>query len=135
MYKDEACKDEVKLTKADDHTYRVDPEGNATMVSPIDGKFNVNGLKAGTYYLKEMAAPKGYNKLAKPIKVTIDNDGKITVVDKTTTEVTEVGVENKSGTLLPSTGGMGTTLIYLAGIVLVVLSGYVLISKRRASTK
>lgn len=132
LYNDKACKDEVKLTKADDHTYRVDPKGNATMVSPIDGKFNVNGLKAGTYYLKEMAAPKGYNKLANPIKVTIDNDGKITADDKTTTEV---GVENKSGTLLPSTGGMGTTLIYLAGIVLVVLSGYVLISKRRASTK
>lgn len=132
LYNDKACKDEVKLTKADDHTYRVDPNGNATMVSPIDGKFNVNGLKAGTYYLKEMAAPKGYNKLAKPITVTIDNDGNITADDKTTTEV---GVENKSGTLLPSTGGMGTTLIYLAGIVLVVLSGYVLISKRRASTK
>lgn len=132
LYNDKACKDEVKLTKADDHTYRVDPKGNATMVSPIDGKFNVNGLKAGTYYLKEMAAPKGYNKLANPITVTIDNDGKITADDKTTTEV---GVENKSGTLLPSTGGMGTTLIYLAGIVLVVLSGYVLISKRRASTK
>lgn len=132
LYNDKACKDEVKLTKADDHTYRVDPKGNATMESPIDGKFNVNGLKAGTYYLKEMAAPKGYNKLAKPITVTIDNDGKITADTKTTTEV---GVENKSGTLLPSTGGMGTTLIYLAGIVLVVLSGYVLISKRRASTK
>lgn len=132
LYNDKACKDEVKLTKADDHTYRVDPNGNATMKSPIDGKFNVNGLKAGTYYLKEMAAPKGYNKLANPITVTIDNDGNITVDDKTTTEV---GVENKSGTLLPSTGGMGTTLIYLAGIVLVVLSGYVLISKRRASTK
>lgn len=132
LYNDKACKNEVKLTKADDHTYRVDPKGNATMVSPIDGKFNVNGLKAGTYYLKEMAAPKGYNKLANPITVTIDKDGKITVDDKTTTEV---DVENKSGTLLPSTGGMGTTLIYLAGIVLVVLSGYVLISKRRASTK
>lgn len=132
LYNDKACKDEVKLTKADDHTYRVDPKGNATMESPIDGKFNVNGLKAGTYYLKEMAAPKGYNKLAKPITVTIDNEGNITADDKTTTEV---GVENKSGTLLPSTGGMGTTLIYLAGIVLVVLSGYVLISKRRASTK
>ncbi len=132
LYNDKACKDEVKLTKADDHTYRVDPNGNATMVSPIDGKFNVNGLKAGTYYLKEMAAPKGYNKLANPITVTIDNDGNITADGKTTTEV---GVENKSGTLLPSTGGMGTTLIYLAGIVLVVLSGYVLISKRRASTK
>lgn len=132
LYNDKACKDEVKLTKADDHTYRVDLKGNATMVSPIDGKFNVNGLKAGTYYLKEMAAPKGYNKLAKPIIVTIDNDGNITADGKTTTEV---GVENKSGTLLPSTGGMGTTLIYLAGIVLVVLSGYVLISKRRASTK
>lgn len=134
LYNDKACKDEVKLTKADDHTYRVDPKGNATMLSPIDGKFNVNGLKAGTYYLKEMAAPKGYNKLANPIKVTIDNQGKITV-DKDDKTTTEVDVENKSGTLLPSTGGMGTTLIYLAGIVLVVLSGYVLISKRRASTK
>lgn len=132
LYNDKACKDEVKLTKAGDHTYRVDPKGNAAMVSPIDGTFNVNGLKAGTYYLKEMAAPKGYNKLANPITVTIDNDGNITADGKTTTEV---GVENKSGTLLPSTGGMGTTLIYLAGIVLVVLSGYVLISKRRASTK
>ena len=132
LYNDKACKDEVKLTKADDHIYRVDPKGNDTMVSPIDGKFNVNGLKAGTYYLKEMAAPKGYNKLANPITVTIDNEGKITADGETTTEV---GVENKSGTLLPSTGGMGTTLIYLAGIVLVVLSGYVLISKRRASTK
>ena len=42
---------------------------------------------------------------------------------------------SNSGIELPSTGGMGTTLIYIAGIVLVVLSGYVLISKRRASTK
>lgn len=122
----------IKFTRNSKDKYRYDKTGTATLESLSTGRIDIEGLKAGTYYLKEMAAPKGYNKLANPIKVTIDNDGNITAYGKTTTEV---GVENKSGTLLPSTGGMGTTLIYLAGIVLVVLSGYVLISKRRASTK
>lgn len=122
----------IKFTRNSEDKYRYDKTGTATLESLSTGRIDIEGLKAGTYYLKEMAAPKGYNKLANPIKVTIDNEGNITVDGKTTTKV---GVENKSGTLLPSTGGMGTTLIYLAGIVLVVLSGYVLISKRRASTK
>lgn len=132
---DPQCKDEsqtLKFKLNNDNKYRYDKTGTATLESLSTGHIDIEGLKAGTYYLKEMAAPKGYNKLANPIKVTIDNDGNITADGKTTTEV---DVENKSGTLLPSTGGMGTTLIYLAGIVLVVLSGYVLISKRRASTK
>lgn len=132
---DSTCNDDTKNLKFslnESGKYRFNTLGTATLKSQSNGYIYIEGLKAGTYYLKEMAAPKGYNKLANPITVTIDNEGKITADGKTTTEV---GVENKSGTLLPSTGGMGTTLIYLAGIVLVVLSGYVLISKRRASTK
>lgn len=132
---DSTCNDDTKNLKFslnESGKYRFNTYGTATLKSQSNGYIYIEGLKAGTYYLKEMAAPKGYNKLANPITVTIDNEGKITADGKTTTKV---GVENKSGTLLPSTGGMGTTLIYLAGIVLVVLSGYVLISKRRASTK
>lgn len=73
--------------------------------------------------------------LKNPVEIRIDSVGKIYVDGSTKENTGNVEVKNNSGTLLPSTGGMGTTLIYLAGIVLVVLSGYVLISKRRASTK
>ena len=98
------------------------------------GKFNIQGLKPGTYWLEESAAPKGYNKLTKRIRVDIDENGMMTI---NTTErfKTEVAVENKSGTILPSTGGMGTTVIYLAGALLVMISGVVLIAKKRASQK
>jgi len=49
--------------------------------------------------------------------------------------VDRVEVENKTGSLLPSTGGMGTTLIYLIGGALVLGSGFVLINKKRAKAK
>ena len=55
--------------------------------------------------------------------------------DDVTNPVRDVRVENKSGTLLPSTGGMGTTLIYLIGGALVLGSGFVLANKKRAKAK
>ena len=113
-----------------------DEDGITEITTNNTGKFSIQGLKPGVYWLEETAAPKGYNKLAKRIKVEIKKDGSYVINDKSTRlPVSQVDVNNNSGSLLPSTGGMGTTLIYLAGIVLVVLSGYVLISKRRASTK
>ena len=98
------------------------------------GKFNIQGLKPGTYWLEESAAPKGYNKLTKRIRVDIDENGMMTI---NTTErfKTEVDVENKSGTILPSTGGMGTTVIYIVGALLVLISGVVLLTKKRADLK
>ena len=96
--------------------------------------------------LKEIKAPKGYNLLKNPIEVTIvpvvdTTTNKITAEkitvkkDGTTKEVTEVEVENNTGSLLPSTGGMGTTLIYLIGGALVLGSGIVLMNKKRAKAK
>lgn len=102
------------------------------------GKFNIQGLKPGTYWLEETAAPKGYNKLAKRIKVEITEYSTLYVNGKQTIDnkpITTAEVENKSGTILPSTGGMGTTVIYLAGALLVMISGVVLIAKKRASQK
>ena len=140
LYTDEQCKDEniVKVkTTGTDYIVGDSDENENVMTSPATtGKFNINGLKAGTYYLKEIEAPKGYNKLANAIKVEITNDGKVQVEKpEGLTTVDKVEVENKSGTVLPSTGGAGTTMIYLIGGALVLGSGVVLATKRRVKNK
>ena len=116
--------------------YRVAKTGETgtvtTITSPDSGKFTIKGLSAGTYKLEETKQPAGYNKLSGPVTVVIDMDGKVTVGG---TEVTQVDVENKTGTVLPSTGGTGTTMIYLVGAVLVLGSGVVLATKRRVKNK
>lgn len=112
--------------------------GEEILVSPDGGKFNIVGLKEGTYFLEEIEAPKGYNKLAKAVKVeiTLNADKSKTVkVDGTEREDYEAQVINNTGDLLPSTGGMGTTLIYLIGGALVLGSGIVLANKKRAKAK
>lgn len=135
---DPSCTDESKTLEFtlnnDTNKYRFAAHGgNATLTSLDNGRIDIEGLKAGTYYLKETKAPDGYNLLKKIQIIEIGEDGSIKLNGNAITG--DVKVKNNSGIELPSTGGMGTTLIYLAGIVLVVLSGYVLISKRRASTK
>lgn len=115
--------------------YRVAKENEATETTKIteitttkSGKFTIKGLDADTYYLTETKQPDGYNKLSAPITVVIDENGNITV-DRTT--VNEVKVENNTGSRLPSTGGSGTTLIYILGAILVLGSSVVLITKKR----
>lgn len=107
-------------------------KGNVTLTSYSDGKINIKGIQADTYYLKEIEAPKGYNLIKTPIKivVTSDTDGK-GVVKVNNDVVDQVKVLNNYGSLLPSTGGMGTTLIYAIGCILVLSSGVVLFLKRR----
>lgn len=106
--------------------------GNTTLVSPTEGRFEIQGLEADTYYLKETEAPKGYNKIQKSIKIEILEDGSIKVDNNAITG--DVRVQNNTGSILPSTGGMGTTLIYVVGSILVLASGIVLFSKRKEGT-
>ena len=132
--------DPIELIKVNDETkdltYRVAKTGEkpvaTEITTPSNGKFVIQGLDADTYYLTETEAPKGYNKLASPITIVIAEDGKVT---SNGSEVTTVNVENKTGTLLPSTGGMGTTIIYMAGAILVIASGIVLVSKKKSKAK
>lgn len=121
---------------ATDDVYRVAKKGEAgtvtTITSPDSGKFKIQGLGAGTYYLTETKQPAGYNKLSGPVTVVIDETGLVKVGES---EANPVKVENKTGTVLPSTGGAGTTMIYLLGAVLVLGSGVVLVTKRRVKGK
>lgn len=112
--------------------YRVAKTGDTTKVITLaTGKFTIQGLDADTYYLTETKQPDGYNKLTTPVTIVIKEDGTITVGSETITSTNPVKVENKSGSLLPSTGGMGTTLFYIFGAILVIGSGVVLITKKR----
>lgn len=143
LSKDEKGTNLIKLVSVSNNDtngdiYRVAKENEATGITKIteitttkSGKFTIKGLDADTYYLTETQQPAGYNKLSTPIKVVIDGDGNITVGKDTTTPVTEVKVLNNTGTILPSTGGNGTSLIYLLGAVLALVSGVVLITKQR----
>ena len=117
-------------------TYRVAKTGEENTVTeittPSSGKFTIQGLDANTYLLTETEQPKGYNKLASPITIVIETDGKVKL-DGSYVNVVEV--ENKTGTILPSTGGMGTTIIYMVGVILVIGSGIVLLSKKKSKVK
>lgn len=142
--------DAIKLVqKTGTQEYRLAIQGETgekevTEITTTDtGRFSIQGLKPGNYWLEETAAPKGYNKLKKRIKIAVGAHGAITIDGNYNADGTvsggnleaEVGVENKTGTVLPSTGGAGTTMIYLVGAVLVLGSGVVLVTKRRVKGK
>lgn len=143
LYESETGEQAIKLIKKDeteDYRRALGTESGITEVETTNtGKFSIQGLKPGTYWLEETAAPKGYNKLVKRIKIELSEYGSISKIDDkvpTSTEgIIQVNVENKSGSLLPSTGGIGTTIFYIAGAFLVLISGVVLIAKKRTDSK
>lgn len=93
-------------------------DSNATAVTTDqNGAANFSGLEDGTYELIEIEAPKGYNLLGKALEITIDGSSATRTDVKSLTYTSRVA--NNSGTLLPSTGGMGTTILYIAGGILV----------------
>lgn len=102
------------------------------------GVFNIKGLDAGTYVLKETTVPSGYNKCADTtvvIKATHVEDtsgASATTTLSSNSNVTNA-IENKQGSTLPETGGMGTTIFYVIGAILVIGAGVVLITRKRMS--
>lgn len=85
------------------------------------GNPQIDGLDDTTYWIQEDKAPSGgYNKLTGRVSVTPD-----------TTAVIDRQIENNQGSTLPSTGGIGTTLLYVGGSILVILAAVLLITKRR----
>ncbi len=94
----------------------------------------VFGLGNGTYYLEETEAPSGYNKLTQRVAVKF-TDGQLQTVgsDGQFANSSNVSVVNQTGAELPETGGMGTTLFYTVGGLLVVCSAILFVTKKRMS--
>ena len=94
-----------------------------------------DGLEAGTYTIHEVSAPSGYVTCAdftmtvSATASTSDNPATTTVEDNYT--VSSTPAVNNHGVQLPSTGGMGTTILYIGGSILVILAAVLLITKRR----
>lgn len=140
LYTDSNCNEEstaLKFSLNNNNKYRYDSTKGKTVLTSLEttGHIDIEGLKEGTYYLKETKAPKGYNLLKAPVEIRIDSAGKIYVDGSTKENTGNVEVKNNSGTLLPNTGGAGTIMIYLVGALLVLGSGVVLASKRRSNSK
>lgn len=143
----------VDLTPAEESEEAADPamvlrvakagETNTvtTFTTNKNGEIELKGLDSGTYYLKEIKAPAGYNILKNAIEVqiiaTAGSDGTtLTYTIKQDGEKTSaVGVENKYGTELPGTGGIGTTMFYTVGGALVLGAAVLLITKKRAKAE
>ena len=136
--------------------YLKDDKGNTItqnnlVVSQINGKIAILGLKEGNYFLKEVEAPDGYNALTQPVKfeagtdirpfsIFADDNGNVADIqeeDGIHTEnrydLTHTVVHNSKGVVLPSTGGMGTLWLITIGTILVIGFAVFLITHKKMS--
>lgn len=129
----------IALVSKGNNVYRVAKTGETGTVTEITtdatGKFTIKGLDADTYYLTETAAPAGYNKLAGPVTIVIGENGVVNGTTEAPQGVDEVKVLNQSGTELPSTGGIGTTIFYVVGGILVVGAVILLVARKRVNSE
>ena len=134
---------EIKVILIDEanHIYRVatKAENAAEAITVTDGKATIFGLGNGTYYLEETKQPEGYNKLASRVEVKVENAD-----NKATTETADnvikyvrggVLVINYNGTVLPTTGGLGTTLFITIGSLVALMAAVVLVTNKRMANE
>ena len=132
---------ETKLSFVKDANgnYRVATTGEkdaTTTITVKNGKVNIYGLAGKTYTLTETKAPGGYNKLVTPETVNLTEGSKAhATFDADVYKDGGVVVKNNAGTVLPSTGGMGTTLFYVIGGGLMVAAVVLLVTKKRMEHK
>lgn len=126
----------VKDTAGNYRVATAGEDGATTTITVKGGKVNIYGLAGKTYTLTETKAPDGYNKLVTPETVNLADGSKThaTIVDSVYKDGGVV-VENHAGTVLPSTGGMGTTLFYVIGGGLMVAAVVLLVTKKRMEHK
>ena len=116
-------------------------------VGGIDPNFEIKGVDDGTYVLCETKTPDGYNTIDPKVFVieAVHDDDTLALTDLTGTgditlerdtaneDALTVDIMNQSGAVLPTTGGIGTTIFYVAGSILVLAAAILLVTKRRMS--
>jgi LPXTG-motif cell wall-anchored protein len=131
----------IKYAKQTQVDYITTEGENKTVTGTVssDGTLRFEGLGAGEFTITEIKAPDGYNMLTEELKVTItwNEETKLFEYTGATDEngVARVTIINQAGTELPSTGGTGTTIFYLAGGILVLAAVVLLVSKKRMSAQ
>lgn len=138
LYSDAQLQNEITFIKVSDGTYRIATEDDIgtpsdpgdvaeTLVVDSNGVLNLQGLDLGTYYLKEVKAPGGYNLLQNAVEIKLTDADKNGKLDNGTDNVlTGIKVVNSKGFNLPVTGGIGTVLFTVVGVVLMA-SGVLLV--------
>lgn len=138
LYSDADYKNEVELYQDGEFYYPIKNASNkqaVEMKSAEDGTFNVKGLDAGTYYLKETKTPADYNPCDVP-PVIIKANHKGNQVDLNGSTLSTTIINKKAGGItLPSTGGIGTTIFYVVGGGLMVAAIVLLVTKKRMENK
>lgn len=139
--------DLINLIENSDGSYTVAPAGYTGPVVNVmtAGKITIKGLDDATeYYLYETKAPAGYNRLTAAVRFEItatysdagDNCTSVTAtVNNDVQSSVSVNVRNNKGSTLPSTGGIGTTLFYVIGGVLMAVAAVLLVTKKRMNNK
>ena len=131
--------EKIALVNLGEGNYRVATADDAVTVTEIAaGIANIYGIDAGTYYLRETAAPAGYNALKDDIEVVVAANNNATVETVEEVETWKEGgiqVINKTGAELPDTGSIGTTIFYIVGAVLIVGAVVVLVAKKRMKSE
>ncbi len=126
----------VKDTAGNYRVATAGEDGATTTITVKGGKVNIYGLAGKTYTLTETKAPDGYNKLVTPETVNLTEGSKAhATFDADVYKDGGVVVKNNAGTVLPSTGGMGTTLFYVIGGGLMVAAVVLLVTKKRMEHK
>lgn len=139
LYSDAECNNEVGLYQEGEFYYPIkDATGKKAveMISGENGQFNVKGLDAGTYYLKETTTPEGFTpcSVIPPVTITANHNGNHVELDSSKLSTTIIN-KKAGGITLPSTGGIGTTLFYVVGGGLMVAAIVLLVTKKRMENK
>lgn len=139
LYSDADYKNEVELYQDGNFYYPIKNASNkqaVEMKSAEDGTFNVKGLDAGTYYLKETTTPADFTpcSVIPPVTITANHNGNHVELDSSKLSTTIIN-KKAGGITLPSTGGIGTTLFYVVGGGLMVAAIVLLVTKKRMENK
>ena len=143
----------LKFSSGSAGSYTRDASGSYTLASNSSGAYAISGLDQGTYYLVEIAAPAGYNRVTTPITVVIAssyNAGSLSsayvnghipdltndqLIGATVNGGTQLTVVNQAGVTLPETGGTGTKAFVVGGLALILLALILVIARKRSASQ